>query len=87
MKVEDFETPTNHPFGMLNGFDHASEKESMLVYILAQCIKANDLNATIEFMRDQSEMVNDGLLVQQGEHEYRLTKKSLGLLYSVYGKA
>jgi hypothetical protein len=82
---QEFTKPDNHPFGMLQGFANASQKESLLAWMLSQCIEAGDW-IDIPCKHDHSAMVAEGLLEQTGERIYRLTKKSKGLLYAHYGK-
>lgn len=84
--ITDFETPNHHAWNMLEGYKHAHEKESTLTYILNECIKANNLWHTIKTIHTHSTMVEDGLLERVSDYEYQLTKKSIGLLYSQYGK-
>lgn len=74
-----------HPYGMLQGYTNASEKETILALLLEYCTSVGDLNASKKFTYFHPTMVEDGLLEETGEKEYRLTKKALGLLYSVYG--
>lgn len=87
---KDFNVPTSHPFGMLSGkvSSHTSEKESVLAYILGLSIEANpDSWEFVQTSNSHPTMVSDGLLVQDdGENLYKLTKLSIGLLYSFYGK-
>ena len=87
MNINDFNCPTKHPYNMCSGYANAYEKESLLVYILMQCIGAGSITAVIETKYHHDTMVKDGLLEQIGEdRKYRLTPKSIGLLYSFYGK-
>lgn len=86
LTINDFEIPTQHPYSMLQGYSHASEKEEILALLLIWCHTENDLQASKVFIHSHPTMVEDGLLEETGEKTYKLTKKSIGLLYSVYGK-
>lgn len=91
LKTTDFKIPTEHPGDMLAGYEHAFEKESVLVFILKKCIENGTFEMSIESEYDHPTMVTDGLLKKveilgRSGNYYHLTKKSLGLLYSVYGK-
>jgi len=85
MKTTDFEKPTKHPYSMLRGYENAHEKESILAYMLNKSIEQGSFKP-LNFKYKHPTMVSDGLLKEQGEKMYQLTKKSLGLLYSIYGK-
>jgi hypothetical protein len=85
IKITDFEKPKVHPFGLLEGYENASEKESVLEFMLTKAIERKTFSP-IATSYDHPDMVECGLLVQTGFKEYALTKKSIGLLYSVYGK-
>ena len=85
MQISDFIEPKSHPFGMLSGYSHASEKESVLAFILSECVKAGDFVA-VQTVHDHPTMVTDGLLEEAGERQYKLTKKAIGLLYSQYAR-
>lgn len=85
MQISDFIEPKVHPYGMLQGYSHASEKETILMLLLRYCVAEGDLTAARELAHSHPTMVTDGLLEEVGEKCYKLTKKSLGLLYSVYG--
>jgi hypothetical protein len=85
MKPSDFNKPTKHPYGLLDGCKNACEKESWLCWALDQCINAG------KWLKFDSNVVNyslieDGLLEHTGELQWSLSKKAIGLLYSVYGK-
>lgn len=86
LTIDNFEVPTQHPYGMLQGYSHASEKEQILALLLTWCHTENDLLASKEFIHSHPTMVEDGLLEEVAERTYKLTKKSIGLLYSVYGR-
>jgi len=84
MQTTDFVKPTVHPYGMLSGYTDASEKESFLVWMLIKCIEVGEFMA-INTTHEHPDMVKLDLLEKVGEKEYKLTKKSIGLLYSHYG--
>lgn len=83
MRISDFVKPTEHPFNMLRGYENAYQKESVLAFVLSKCIDAHDF-AAVETKHEHPTMVEDGLLERVGERKYKLTKKSIGLLYSHY---
>lgn len=83
MNINQFNKPTEHPYGMLSGYQNASEKEALLAFILAKCIDAGDF-IPVKIKYNHNTMVEDGLLAEDSDG-YRLTKLSIGLLYSVYG--
>lgn len=83
MQISDFTEPKSHPFGMLSGYEHASEKESVLAFMLSKCVEAGDFVA-VTTTHSHPTMVSDGLLEEAGDHQYKLTKKAIGLLYSQY---
>ena len=70
---------------MLEGYEHAYEKESTLTFILSKCIEKGKFQS-VEAKVDHSDMVTDGLLEDAGKQKYKLTNKSIGLLFSYYGK-
>lgn len=84
LTVNDFNKPTARPWNMLQGYEHAAEKENVLAMILTACIEAGDFIPVGTRYKHPS-MVSDGLLDETPEG-YTLTTKSIGLLYSVYGK-
>lgn len=86
MNTDNFESPNKHPYGMLDGYNHAYEKESLLAYMLVKCLQEQDLYAQIKLNYNHPDMVNEGLLTDCGDNFYQLTKKSISLLYAVYGK-
>ena len=86
LNINNFEIPTQHPYGMLQGYSHASEKEEVLASLLIWGHTKNDLFAPKEFIHSHPTMVKDGLLEQVKGTTYKLTTKSVKLLYSVYGK-
>lgn len=73
-----------HPYEMLDGYKHATEKEATLVYILQECAFFGDLNATITVHHQHPDMVDDGLLVAISDYEYKLTDKAIELLHKYY---
>lgn len=87
MKTQDFNSPKQHPFGMLAGLDlsHTSECEAMLAWLLAKCIEQNSWDA-VTTTHNHPKMVSAGLLEKVDEKQYTLTTKAKGLLYSHYGK-
>lgn len=86
MNIADFNTPTQHPYGILRGYGRAHEKEMVLAIILKKCIEAGGFVA-VETVHNHPAMVRDGLLEQVADRRYKLTPKAKGLLYSEYGKA
>lgn len=82
--ISDFHRPADRPWGMLQGYERAAEKESVLATILLACIEAGDF-VPVGTRYKHPSMVSDGLLEETTEG-YKLTKKSIGLLYSIYGK-
>lgn len=85
MKTTDFNRPAGHPYGMLSGIIHAYETESLLAWMLTQCINAGDF-IPVQTVASWPTAVHAGLLNEEGERLYTLTAKAKGLLYSVYGK-
>jgi hypothetical protein len=86
LTANDFGPVTQHPYGMLEGHLNAFEKECTLAFILSEALEAGDLNAVVKTSPNHPDMVSCGLLIEVREREYRLSKKAIGLLYSVYGK-
>jgi len=85
LKITDFIMPNHHPFGMLEGYSNAYEKERWLATLLGKNILAKGF-LPVEFPKDDDfGMVEDGLL-KRVEGGYVLTKISKGLLYAEYGK-
>lgn len=82
MNISDFNEPKTHPFDTFGKV----EIESFMRWFLQQCFKANDLDANIKTIHNEDYLVDKGLLLKTGEQQYRLTEKSKGLLYTVYGK-
>lgn len=85
MQISDFNPPQEHPFGMLSGYRNASEKESVLAWVLKKNIEAGRFEP-VDSEYDHPTMVADGLLSEHGERRYALTVKAQGLLFSVYGR-
>lgn len=85
MDINQFEKPSANPWGMLENYTNASQKESVLVFILTKCIEAGEF-VPIETKHSHPTMVKDGLLEEVDERRYKLTKKAIGLLYGYYGK-
>ena len=86
MDINSFNEPIEHPWQMLEGYKHATEKETLMSLILSECIEAGDLDKVIMTEYSHPTMVDDGLLERVGEKRYKLTRKGKGLLYTVYGK-
>ena len=86
LKITDFNEPEEHPFGMLRGYTHPIEKERVLAWMLCQCINASNLDLEIRTQHNHSTMVNDELLERVDILRYKLTTKSIGLLFAWYGK-
>ena len=80
-KVSDFKKYTNYPVGLCSGLKNASEKEDLLAYIISQLINENDLNFIIETLYSHESMVSDGLLEEVGSKRYKITQKSLNMIY------
>jgi hypothetical protein len=83
---KDFVRPDKHPFDMLDGYRNAYEKESVLLLIFRNAWKSDNISQPCETQHEHPSMVEDGLLEEVEPHFYRLTTKSIGLLYSVYGR-
>ena len=86
LTIDDFVKPEAHPYGLLEGYRQAFEKENVLAIALKKCIELNAINATFETIHNHPTMVNDGLLTKVSDRRYCLTRKSIGLLFSRYGK-
>ena len=85
MKPEDFNKVTN----MFEFMDMAerSEYEEHLWWRLNKHIKLNQpFDQPIGNEYTHNDMVNKGYLKDHGNNDYTLTRKSLGLLWSVFGK-
>lgn len=82
-----FEYPNMHPSGMLAGeyLSNTYECENLLAWFLSKAKEAKAFDF-VTTMYEHPELVSARLLEQRGPNEYRLTKKALGLLYTVYGK-
>ena len=72
LTIADFNEPTEHPYQMLEAYQNASQKESVLAYILSECIKEGDIAAPVQTVYSHPTMVSDGLLGQSGERTYYL---------------
>lgn len=86
MNIDSFHQSKEHPFGMLRGYKHANEKESVLAWALRQCIDAGAWMA-LGMSHEHPTMVKDGLLERKGPRLYSLTEKSKGLLYAYYHRS
>lgn len=86
MNINDFRMPTEHPWSMLKDYNQGNEKEQMLVFMLAKCIEAKDIDAEIKTTHAHPTMVLDGLLEEVGNTtpKYKLTDKSKELLLVFY---
>lgn len=86
MNITDFEVPKEHPYGMLEDFhlEHTYEAESLLVWILKQCIEAGEFTSIRTKLR-HPRLVEVGLLAE-AKDGYWLTRKAIGLLWAYYGK-
>ncbi len=84
MDITDFNEPEKRPVGMLRGYERAEEKEIILAKFLSEYIEQGSFDA-IKPPHKYPTMVTDGLLKETPDG-YLLTKKAIGLLYSVYGK-
>ena len=85
LTIDDYKKPDSHPYGMLRGECHASEKESFMAWCLIQCIKANNLDAEFETVDNEDGMVDIDMLKKVKEKTYQLTQKAKGLLFAHYG--
>lgn len=83
---KDFIRPDKHPFGILVGYQNAFEKESVLSLIFRNAWKNDNLYEACKTIHEHPTMVEDGLLEEVEPRLYRLTTKSIGLLFSVYGR-
>lgn len=87
MTTSDFIYPTFHSYGMLNNYkfnSNTSESEEILIILLKNCLDNNDLEYITETKHRHDELVKSNLLEEISNKKYKLTKKSLGLLYSYY---
>lgn len=86
MEIDLFVYPKTHPFSMLDGYDHAFEKEQMLAWILQECINAEKWTV-VTTSKSHPTMVDDGLLKKHRiGNRYSLTEKAKGLLYAYFHK-
>lgn len=86
LSIEDYKKPDSHPFGMMKGERHASEKESFMAYCLSQCLEAGNIDAEFKTVANEDGMAKIGMLKKVGDKTYRLTRKAKGLLFAHYGK-
>lgn len=84
--VELFSLPDKHPFGMLPGVTHGCEHESVLTYMLTQCVKAGDW-IPVEINDFYGTLQREGLVDITEDFKYLLTEKAKGLLYGYYRKS
>ena len=80
--LNDFEKYTDYPIGLCSGYPQGSEKEDQLARILNQAIDAGNLEAGISTKYKYAEMVDYGLLEELEPYKYKLTIKSLGMIYA-----
>lgn len=87
LQPSDFEAPTQHPFGMLNGMGlkNTHENEAFLASLLMICQKRGSWSS-INTQHTHPALVTANLLEETGNFQYRLTRKAKGLLYAYYGK-
>jgi hypothetical protein len=85
MKPSDFNKPTSHPYGMLAGYKDAHEQEDYLASMLYDCIEFGDW-IVFPSSRIHSQLPANGLMERFGYDGWKLTKKAIGLLYTIYGK-
>jgi hypothetical protein len=83
---KDFEKPEKHPYGMLEGYINGYEKESVLAFIFKNSWLHDFMYQPCEMKYNHSSMVEDGLLDEVAPLTYRLTTKSVGLLFTIYGR-
>lgn len=86
MNVTMFNRPDRHPQGMLRGYRHHKEKESMLLWMLIKSQQQGSFDKPIETRFEHPQMVEEGLLERVGWRSYRLTEKALILLHAHFGK-
>ena len=72
---------------MQKGYRRAYEKEGVLAIILMECYDMGDLHHSVATKFTHPSMISDGLIYTEDNHAtYKLTDKSIELLYRVYGK-
>jgi len=84
MDITDFKKLEEHPWGVCKDFKYTYEKESVLRYMLNVCMDKGEFGP-VKTKYNHPTMVSDGLLEEVGDKEYLLTKKAIGLLYTVCG--
>ena len=87
LTIKDYEEPKSHPYGMMRGEHHASEKESFMAWFLRQCITERSINAKIKTIGNEDCMVKIDMLKKVANKTYQLTRKAKGLLFAYYGKS
>lgn len=93
MQPKNFNIPTSHPYGMLEGKTRSvhgvSEKENALAFALKYSIEKN--LESFEFVKMSGwhdDLVDEGFLLKgEGENVYKLSERSIKLLYTFYGKS
>jgi hypothetical protein len=83
MQITDFNKPDRHPFGMMQGYKQAAEKEQILTWLLNQCVDAGEW---VTIGGECDALVADGFLTDHGDNIYCLTNKAKGYLYAYFGK-
>ncbi len=90
MQISDFKKPEQHPFGMLEGrtvsAENVFEKEKTLAIVLIKCVEQGSLEP-VELVYDHPELVQEGFLEKISDRVYKLTEKSLKLLYKHYNRS
>ncbi|MFZ2992455.1 MAG: hypothetical protein WA061_01955 [Microgenomates group bacterium] len=87
LKPKNFNIPTQHPYGMLEGKTRqASEKENILVFLLKDSIEKNP--EEFEFIKMKfwhDDLVQEGFLIKGvEENSYKLSERSINLLHPFY---
>jgi len=83
LTTADFNPVDHHPYGLLDGYEHAYEKEGVLALLLSAALTAGNLRAPYKTLFSHPELVRDGLLVSTEDGGYCLTTKAIDLLYYV----
>jgi hypothetical protein len=82
LTTNDFNVPDRHPYDTFGSY----ETENFMAWFLMDVLKTGDLYVSIVTQYDHPELVEQGFLERTGDREYRLTQKSIGILYTVYGR-
>ena len=83
--VTIYNTPTSHPYSMLEGYKNAFEQESTLAWMLIKCIEAGKF-IPIK-LNKPFDMIQAGLVKEVDGGCYELTDKALRILWAEYGKS